>query len=326
MTNILVTGASGFVGHSLLEQFLQQDYTVRATYHRSKPGMSPDYNSAVNWINYDLGASDIDYEKLLDGIDVVIHLAARVHVMHESGNKLDIYRKVNTDGTRLIADAAARKGVKRFVFLSTVKVHGENTGETPAQSRRFSESDNPAPVDPYAISKLEAEEVIKNICKDCSMDYVVLRPPLIYGPGVKANFLRLIRLAEKGWPLPLASIKNLRSMLYVENLCHVILTCIEHTKAANQIYLVSDTDISVPDLINKISHCLGKKATLFPCPVALLKLAGRLTGKHEVIARLTDSLLIDNSKLVNELHWQPPVDIDEALKKTVNWYFESRQH
>ena len=176
-------------------------------------------------------------------------------------------------------------------------------------------------LDPKNVSP---ENAIKDICRKCSMDYVIFRPPLIYGPDVKANFLRLIRLAEKGWPLPLASINTFRSILYVENLAHAILTSIQHPEAANQTYLVSDSEISVPDLINRISHHLGKKVFLFPCPVSFLKLAGKLTGKREVVERLTGSLLIDHSKLVNELHWQPSVDTDEALNSTINWYKETQ--
>ena len=320
MRHILVTGASGFVGRALIKKLADEDYPIRATYHDNKPEPGHGKERQIEWIRVDFENKN-DYAKLLDDIEVVVHLAAKVHIADNSEQALATFRKANSSVTRLLAEEAAKKGVKRFVYISTVKVHGEKTMCTHnGRYQRFTETDQCNPEDPYAISKLEAEHAISEICRKNPMEYVILRPPLLYGPFVKANFLSLIDTIATGIPLPLASIHNLRSFLYVGNLCHAIMACIRRPEASNQVYLISDIDISLPDLINKIALLLGTKSVLFSFPVSLLKMAGQLTGGRKIIDRLTESLLLDNSKLARELQWVPPVTFEEGLEKTIDWY------
>jgi nucleoside-diphosphate-sugar epimerase len=259
---------------------------------------------------------DTDWSAALTGIDTVIHLAARVHVMDEaSGDPLTSYREVNVAGTENLARQAAAHGVRRLVFLSSVKVHGEAT-EIPYQ-----EHIHPAPQDPYGVSKLEAETVLHQITAETGLEVVIIRPPLVYGPGVKANFLNLLKIVESGLPLPLASITNARSLVYLGNLIDAIITCTKHPKAAGQTFLVSDCkDVSTPMLIRQVANALGRPVRLFPFPPSLIHLAGNLTGKSMAVDRLLGSLVVDSGKIQQELGWKPPFTMAEGLAVTAKWY------
>lgn len=323
MERILVTGADGFIGYSLVKELSKQGYVVRATYHNIYPEILNARQDGVGWVKYDLG-SDIDYPSLLDGIEIVIHLAAKVH--NKNKGAYDSFEKINTRGTKLLAEESAKYDIRRFIFISTIKVHGENTTKNKNEEYEyFNEEYQLNPSDSYAISKLKAENEINEICQTSDMDYVIFRPPLIYGPYVKANFLDLINVVSKGIPLPLGSVDSFRSLLYVRNLCDAIIRCFRCPRVANQKYLISDINISLQELVNRIAFHLERKAYLFPFPEKLLILGGQLTGRKNTINRLVESLLIDNSKFVNELQWKPPFSFDEGLKETVSWYMNNQK-
>jgi len=313
--HILVTGATGFIGKSLVPLLQQNGYSVRTTHRTIDKHDVQTRSILLENIYFDLDADNNDYDRLLDGIDIVIHLAGRAHIFDKNNNDLQIYRKINTQGTDRLVKIASKSGVKRFIYLSSIKVNGEKN-----EPYAFNEGDKPNPQDAYAMSKLEAENVIRKICHESDMVFVILRPALVYGPGVRANFLSLINIINQNYPLPLATVKNRRSLLYVKNLAHAISACINCPEIANQTYLISDTDISVPELIRKIASMLGKKALLFPIPVGLLKLIGSLLGKRSMIDRLTSSLLVNNSRLIQDLQWTLPYSFDEGLKATIDWY------
>ncbi|MCH7536073.1 MAG: NAD-dependent epimerase/dehydratase family protein, partial [Bacteroidetes bacterium] len=236
-------------------------------------------------------------------------------------NDAQMYRRTNTQGTERLAKVASERGVRQFLYLSSIKVNGEkNAVGVNNEPYAFNEDDSPCPQDAYAISKLEAENAIRKICHESDMAFVILRPALVYGPGVRANFLYLLNIVNQNYPLPLVTVKNSRSLLYVKNLAHAISACINCPEIANQTYLISDADISVPELIRKIASMLGKRTLLFPFPVGLLKLIGSLLGKRSMIDRLTDSLLVNNSRLIQDLQWTPPYSLDEGLHATIDWY------
>jgi nucleoside-diphosphate-sugar epimerase len=308
---VLVTGASGFIGQALCGRLVRDGFRVRGTFRpTSNPAPGPDIEK---FLVGDI-AGDNDYPAMLDGVGTVVHLAARVHVMG-GGRSMDEYRRLNAAGTARLAEAAARMKVRRFVYVSTIKVNGE---ESPAPYR---ESDEPSPRDPYGISKWEAEQALRKISADTGLETVILRPPLVYGPGVKANFLNLIRLVERGVPLPLASIRNLRSFVLLGNLVDALCVCAVHPAAAGATFMVSDgRDVSTPEIIRMIAAGLKLRPALVPCPVALLGLLGRLAGKGGEIARLTGSLRLDISKIKTELGWNPPYTMEEGIEETVKWY------
>lgn len=235
-----------------------------------------------------------------------------MHDMAES--PLAEYRRVNVDGTANLARQAAAAGVKRFIFISSVKVNGE---ETPF-GRPFQADADAAPQDPYGISKMEAEMQLKAIGNETGMEFITIRPPLVYGPGVKANFRALIKLVGLGLPLPLGAIHNKRSMVYIDNLIDLVVTCIDHPKAANQTFLVSDgNDLSTPDLIKTLAHAMHKPARLMPVPVWLLKVVAFLVGKGGAIERLSSNLQVDISKTTSLLGWTPPISVDDGMRRTV---------
>lgn len=318
---VLITGANGFIGQHLVPLLIEAGLTCRVTYHSI--GQNPllwDENN-IDIVLFDLDDKNSDYDMLLSGVDIVIHLSARVHFMEQSSQYQDIYRETNTAGTQNLARAAARRGVKRFIFLSSIKVNGEkNIYDDKGAILAFNEDSMAHPQGAYAISKQEAENAIRKICHESKMDFVILRPALVYGTGVKANFLSLLNIINKNYPLPFASIKNKRSLLYVSNLVHAIFTCIERSEVANKTYLISDVDISVPELIKKIAYHMEKNTMLFHCPVALLKLLAGIVGRESMINRITDSLLVDSSRFRRELNWTPPYSLDEGLRETVSWY------
>lgn len=321
MKNVLVTGANGFVGRSLIRLLHKEGFHVRAAARKPSLESLQDDFPVTDRVTLDLDGRENNYEQLLEGMDAVVHLAARVHRGDEDANDLGIYRKTNVDGTRLLAEQAARQGVKRFVFLSSIKVNGDSTTyERDDNYRKFREEDPVAPRGSYAVSKLESEHALQAVCRKSGMESVILRPPLVYGPGVKANFLQLLKAVEKGYPLPFASVNNLRSLLYVENLSSGILACLRHSKAANQLFLISDVDTSVPGLIQAIASALGRRALLLPCPVSMLKITGILTGRYAAIERLTQSLVIDSSRIKRMLQWTPACTLKEGMAATAEWY------
>jgi nucleoside-diphosphate-sugar epimerase len=311
MNCILLTGASGFVGRALFARLRNNGGTVRAAVRAyAADARISDQAIAVG----DIGP-DTDWSKALSGCDAVVHLAARVHVMQPGASAADYFR-VNVEGSEQLARSAAAAGVRRFVFLSSVKVNGEAT-----EGRPFSESDPPAPVDDYAVSKMRAEACLRRIAAETGMEVVALRPPLVYGPGVRANFLSLLRVVEAGLPLPLASVANLRSLIYVGNLVSAIETCIHHPAAAGNTYFVTDDDdVSTPELIRRIAAALGRSPRLFPLPVSLLEGAAALFGRRAQVQRLTASLQMDVSRIKSELRWTPPVTMQQGLMETASWY------
>ena len=310
---ILVTGAAGFVGRALVASLLSQQRQVR----RSLRETAPD-NATDDIIVGDIGP-DTDWRRALEGVDCVIHLAARTHALQESAeDPLAAYRRINVGATRRLAQQAAASGARRFVFLSSIKVNGESTGEHP-----FSAADAPQPLDAYGISKREAEDVLRGIGTDTGMEIVILRPPLVYGPGVKGNFLRLLQAIARGMPLPLASIHNRRSLVYIGNLVDAIITCMDAPAAAGKTFLVSDgEDVSTPALIRKLAAALGRSPRLLPCPPALLHFGAALLSKRAAMMRLTGSLTVDASALRQELGWQPRYSLDQGLTATAQWYHQ----
>lgn len=310
LNTVLVTGAAGFVGGFLCNYLTDKGFKVRAAVRCSN------LDSVETFSVGDIDGNT-DWTKVLEGCDYVVHLAARVHVMSEkSGNPIELYRSTNTEGTRNLSSQAASAGVKRFIYLSSIKVNGEET-----RTRPFAADDVPNPEDPYAVSKFEAENGLSDICEQSEMEYVIIRPPLVYGSGVKANFLSLIKLINRGIPLPLAAINNRRSLLALGNLLDFILLTLVHKKAGGQVFLISDgEDISTPVLIRKIGCCLGKRPLLFSVPLSLIRIIAAVFGKSSVIDRLAGSLQIDISKAQNLLGWQPPLSQDMALQETVDWF------
>ena len=307
---ILVTGATGFIGKALITGLMLQDYHVVATVRNE--------NSSVPQCHKAFVTSEIDertdWFEVLDGIDVVIHLAARVHVMNDStADPLAEYRKVNTAGTLNLARQAVTAGVKRFIFISSIKVNGERTGDR--RGVAFSEDDVPCPQDAYAISKWEAEQGLMTIAKETGLEVVIIRPPLVYGPGVKANFRLLVEWVQRGVPLPLGAVHNKRSFVALDNLVSFIILCIEHPKAANEVFLISDgEDVSTTELLQKIARALGKRSFLLPVPEGLMTFVASLMGKDDVADRLFGSLQVDCSKARELLGWKPVVSMDEGLK------------
>jgi nucleoside-diphosphate-sugar epimerase len=309
---ILVTGAGGFVGRALCAALRQEQFTAIAALRRIPGGTGLAQEIAVG----DLGP-DTDWRAALQGVGCVVHLAARTHVLDDrSSDPLAEYRRINVEVTRKLAQQAARSGVRRFVFLSSVKVNGEST-----TSRPFNERDDPHPEDAYGISKREAEDMLRAIGGETGMEIVILRPPLVYGPGVKGNFLRLLNAVAKGAPLPLASIDNRRSLVYVGNLVDAIIACIQTPAAAGRTFLVSDgEDLSTPELIRRLATAMNRKPRLLYCPPALLRLAARLCGREAAFRRLSGSLAVNDSLLREVLCWQPRFSVNQGFIATVQWY------
>jgi nucleoside-diphosphate-sugar epimerase len=260
-------------------------------------------------------AGEFDRRALVEDSDAVVHLAA---LAHRAVDESDL-RRVNVDATMRLAEAAAGR-VRRFVFLSSVKVHGEDSG-----AGAFGESDTPRPEDAYGKCKLEAERLLTEISARSGMELVVLRPPLVYGPRVKANFLRLLRWVNSGLPLPLAGIRNRRSLIYLGNLVDAIALCVEHP-AARGPFLVSDEEIvSTPELVSRVARSLGRPARLFPAPSALLRLAGTLLGRSDQMQRLTGNLVLDVSRARRLIGWRPPLALDQGLAETALWFQSMRR-
>lgn len=313
---ILVTGANGFVGNALCQALAREGHRVRGAVRNAARSSSSDAAVAELIAVGDIGPAT-DWHAAMADVDRVVHLAARTHVPRDTGvEALAQYRHVNVEATRRLAQTAARCGVKRFVFVSSVKVNGESTGVQP-----FTESDAPRPEDAYGISKWEAEQAIWQIAAQSGLEAVVLRPPLAYGPGVKGNFLHLLQAVARGWPLPLGSIRNRRSLVFVANLVDAIITAASSPAAAGNAYLVSDgEDVSTPDLVRALAKALAVPARLYPCPMALLKFGAVMVGRTAAVSRLTGSLQIDSSKIRRELDWKQHHSLAAGLARMAQWY------
>jgi nucleoside-diphosphate-sugar epimerase/lipopolysaccharide/colanic/teichoic acid biosynthesis glycosyltransferase len=306
---ILVIGASGFIGSAVVAHLAEQPtFSVRAAVRTLTHSLSP----AVDVFQVGGLEATTDWSAALKGIDVVVHAAARVHVMREvAANPLSEFRKVNVDGTLNLARQAVAAGVKRFVFISSIKVNGEGT----LLNKPYRADDSPTPEDPYGISKLEAEMGLRELAGETGLDVVIVRPPLVYGPNVKGNFQSLIHLVDKGIPLPLGTIHNKRSLLALDNLVDFIVLVINHPAAANQIFLVSDgEDLSTTELLQRLAKALGRPSRLIPFPAKLLDVIAKLLGKQMIAQRLCGNLQVDISKAKDLLGWIPPVTVDEGIK------------
>jgi len=322
---VLVTGASGFAGRVVCRRLIESGYTPRAGLRDAKQwsGLQAATRGLTEFaflgglgVNSDLGPAFAD-------VSAVVHLAARVHqVRDDAADPMKEYRRTNVDGTREIALAAVEQGVRRMVFVSTVKVNGESTC-----GNRFTEDDPPSPQDWYSISKWEAEEVLRSISAKTGLEVVIVRPPLIYGPEVRANFYALVKFAHqfahRGIPIPLPDTNNRRSLLGVENLADFLVRCISHPKAANQTFMVSDgEDVSTRELIVRLAGALGRPARFLPVPGLGLRMAAKVAGKEPALNRLLGSLAVDSGKARRTLGWRPPATLDEGLAATARWYLD----
>lgn len=317
---LLVTGATGFVGKALVQRLASNAvHDVRAAVRREITSMS----DAVEIVKIGDYSPSTDWIRALDSVDVVVALAAHTHVMGRPGSERILeYRSVNVDGTLSLAKQAAGQAVKRFIFLSSVKVFGEGLAfEDPDRAgppQVYTETDSPAPTDAYGISKYEAELGLLDISRETGLEVVIIRPPLVYGPGVRANFRSLMNVVARGIPLPLGAIRNRRSLLGLDNLVDFIVTCVAHPAAANELFLVSDgDDLSTADLVRRLADAMGRPARLIPVPPSVLFAGARLVGKKHVARRLIQSLQVDISKAHALLGWRPPLTVDEGLKRTV---------
>jgi nucleoside-diphosphate-sugar epimerase len=308
----LVTGANGFIGRVLCDALAASGRGVRRAVRAA--GADDRNEIAVG----DIGPAT-DWRAALEGVSHVAHLAARTHVLRETaGDPLAEYRTINVSGTERLARSAVACGVRRLVFLSSVKVNGEHTGERP-----YTEKDAPAPEDPYGVSKWEAEQALARIAAETGLEVVMLRSPLVYGPGVKGNFLRLMDLVARGVPLPLGAVANRRSLVYSGNLAAAIVTALDSPQAAGKTYLVSDgEDVSTPDLIHALAQSLGAKPRFVALPLAVLGVVATLAGKRSEFVRLTGSLQVDSSRIRRELGWRPPFTLAQGLDVTAKWYLD----
>lgn len=307
---VLVTGATGFVGGAVLSKLREREQFILSVALRSSRNLGGcdefvvgDFNESTCWV------------KALTNQQTVIHAAALTNIIEGVTDPISQYRRVNVAGTLGLARQAAEAGVKRFIFISSIKVNGEQTEvDSP-----FSEEDIPAPEDAYALSKLEAEQGLIRLAADTGMEVVIIRPPLVYGPRVKGNFRTMINMVRKGIPLPLGSVSNARSLVAIDNLVDLILTCVEHPAAANHVFLVSDgCKLSTTILLKKIGEAIGRPACLLPVPVSLLGMFAALLGKKAVARRLLKSLVVDSAKAQRLLGWEPVVTVEEGLRRCIH--------
>ncbi|WP_066015304.1 UDP-glucose 4-epimerase family protein [Endozoicomonas atrinae] len=314
---ILLTGASGFVG-SNLSSALDQKNIRHIDALRSGKNNSCEGQYFIHSID-----GNTSWEKAFNKVNIVVHTAARVHVMAETHHDTFAeFRRVNVDGTLNLARQAAKAGVRRFVFISTIKVNGETT----VDGYTFNEINTDPPENPYALSKYEAENGLREIADKTDMEVVIIRPPLVYGPKVKANFLSLMKLSDTPIPLPFGAIHNKRSMVYVGNLVDFIIKCIDYPAAANQTFMVSDgEDLSLSALLRTMRVALGRPARLFSIPASLFQMAGRLSGKSGVVDRLIGDLQVDSAKARNLLGWNPPFTAQQGISATIAAYLEGKR-
>ncbi|MBL3824553.1 MULTISPECIES: UDP-glucose 4-epimerase family protein [unclassified Marinobacter] len=303
---IVVTGASGFVGRALAKRLQSEGEQVLGICRNDE-----DFGFPV--VTIPSLEDPLALTKPLNGADVVVHCAARAHQMQDTAeDPLSAFRKINRDMTLAVARKSADRGVRRFIFLSTIKVNGESTsGRGP-----FRADEMTSPEDPYGFSKLEAEQGLIELAAETGMEVVIIRPPLVYGPGVKGNFASMIRLVDKGLPLPLGAVHNKRSLVALGNLVDLIITCISHPAAANQVFLAGDSeDLSTTELLRAVAVAMGKPSRLIPLPAGLLMAGAALLGKKPVARRLLDSLQVDISKAQNLLGWEPPLSVHDGLRR-----------
>jgi nucleoside-diphosphate-sugar epimerase len=316
MKRVLVTGAEGFIGPAACARLDQAGVPVRRALRRQ-----PDSDTKAGGL---IVVGDVDgstdWAAALDGVSHVLHLANRAHRLEEdASDPLAEYRRVNVDGTRAIALQAAAAGVRRFVFISSIKVNGEAT--TPG--RPFRADDPPDPQDIYALSKREAEDALRDISMKSNMEMVIVRPPLVYGPGVKANFRRLLAAVDAGYPLPLAGVRNARSMVYLENLVDLLFTCMVHPAAPGRTFLVTDRPpLSTPELVRKIAAALGRQPRLLPAPSWLLRAGASATGRRTAVERLLSTLVVHDTATRRDLGWRPPYTTAEGLAATARWFVD----
>ena len=315
-SKILLTGATGFVGSNLARALISTDISLICSVRKPTNTVGADCRLVEG-----LGPTT-DWRRCLDDVETVIHCAARVHVMQERANDpLHLFRHVNVEGTLQLAQQAAAAGVKQFIFLSSVKVNGEKTDIGSA----FTEDCEPQPIDPYGISKLEAEQALFELGRRTGMTITVIRPPLIYGPGVGANFLSMLRWVQREIPLPLGSIENKRSFVFIDNLVSLITCCIQNPRATNQVFLASDGhDMSTTELLKISAASFKVSSRLLPCPAWLLISMANLLGKSSVADRLCQSLQVDISKASRVLEWTPPYTVEQGLQATANYIVESQ--
>lgn len=333
---VLVTGASGFIGQALCQALSRSGHTVRRVIRaRATNDRAPDSRFAnpsvdgmaaetMETVGIDVIGPETNWSQALAGIESIVHLAARVHVLKETAaDPLTEFRQVNVAGSERLARMAVAAGVRRLVYVSSVKVNGEST----SSGRAFSEEDAPSPQDAYGLSKWEAEQALLEVARETGLEVVIVRPPLVYGPGVGGNFLRLMNWIDRGWPLPLGSVSNARSLIYLGNLVDVLTICVESPRAAGKIFLASDgEDVSTPELIRRLARVMGRQPRLISIPPAILRIAGLLTGKSAETERLLGSLCVDSSRIRRELQWTPPFPLEQGLRETAAWYLKAFHH
>jgi nucleoside-diphosphate-sugar epimerase len=312
MTRVLVTGASGFVGNILCPMLAQAGYHVRAAVRGGKAAPAAiDEQVTIGEID-----GRTDWMEALRDIELVIHLAARAHVLDDPAEAAALYVETNANGTQRLAAEAARHGVRRFIFLSSVKVNGEESSGHPYRA-----GDSPDPRDAYARSKWQAEQHLWETVASAAMQAAVVRAPLVYGSGVRANFFRLLRWIDRERPLPLGAVRNRRSLVSAWTLSDLLIRLLDHPAAINHTWMVSDgEDISTPDLVRRIARLMGRRARLLQVPASLLRVAAEMLGKGPEVRRLCGSLTVDIEPTRERLGWSPPMSMDEALARTVSWY------
>ena len=316
---LLITGATGFIGRAVLaravrDPTLQVWGSERRALAHEKMLVDPTFFRDL--------APDTDWAEAVSGVETVVHTAARVHVMNDlSRDPLLDYRRTNVEGTLSLARQAVEAGVRRFIFISSIKVNGEHT----LPGRPFAADDLPKPADPYGLSKHEAESALRRLSRESGLELVIIRPVLVYGPGVKANFLSMLRWIHRGLPLPLGAIHNKRSLLALGNLVDLIITCVRHPSAANQTFLVSDDeDLSTTALLRRVARSLDRPARLIPVPPRVLGGVARFLGKADLAQRLCGSLQVDITKTRELLGWAPPATVDEGLKEAAGHFLQER--
>jgi nucleoside-diphosphate-sugar epimerase len=308
---VLVTGVTGLIGRQVVADLLARGCEVRGAVRRELPG--PLRSGGLRCVRVDDIGPDTDWREALAGAGSVVHAAAHVHVMRPGPADDLAYRRVNVEGTRTLAEQAARAGVRRLVFLSSIKVNGEATPNGP-----FTAADPPAPQDAFGRCKADAEAALREVCGRHGLEIVVIRPPVVYGPGVRGNFGRLIRFVERGWPLPFAAVENRRSLISVWNLADLVALALAHAAAPGRTWLACDgEDVSTPELIRRIAAALDRKPRLWSVPPALLLAAAAALGRRDEALRLTGSLFVDASSTVRDLGWHPRLSLDEGLRRTV---------